>query len=119
MVTYTLGTGDRLALWTGGSYTYNSAGCVTRIERDGRPSLDLMWNGQYQLVSVSTNGIFAESYAYDALGRRVSTTTLEGTVRHVYDDSWQCLADMDGNGNVLCSYIWDDLSRRCLCRRSR
>ena len=61
-----------------------------------------------QLVSVSTNGAFAESYAYDALGRRVSTTTLEGTVRHVYDDSWQCIADIDGNGNVCCSYIWGD-----------
>ena len=58
--TYTLGAGDRLASWTGGSYIYNAAGCVTRIERDGRPTLNLTWNGQYQLVSVSTNGVFAE-----------------------------------------------------------
>ena len=107
-IAYTLGVGDRLASWTGGSYTYNAAGCVTRIERDGRPTLDLTWNGQYQLVSVSTNGVFAESYAYDALGRRVSTTTLEGTVRHVYDDSWQCLADIGENGNVLRSYVWGE-----------
>ena len=48
------------------------------------------------------------SYAYDALGWRVSTTTQEGTVRHVYDDSWQCLADIDENGNVLRSYVWGD-----------
>ena len=61
-----------------------------------------------QLVSVSTNGAFAEGYAYDALGRRVSTTTLEGTIRHVYDDSWQCIADIDENGNVLRSYIWGE-----------
>ncbi len=61
-----------------------------------------------QLVSVSTNGAFAESYAYDALGRRVSTTTLEGAIRHVYDDSWQCIADIDENGNVLRSYIWGE-----------
>jgi len=114
---YALGVGDRLASYgraasplaaDGGSYTYNAAGCVTRIERDGRPALDLTWNGQYQLVSVSTNGEFAESYAYDALGRRVSTTTLEGTVRHVYDDNWQCIADIDENGNVLCSYVWGE-----------
>ena len=45
---------------------------------DGKPTLDLTWNGLYQLVSVSTNGVFAEGYAYDALGRRVSTTTQEG-----------------------------------------
>ena len=107
-VTYALGAGDRLASWTGGSYTYNAAGCVTRIERDGRPTLDLAWNGQYQLVSVSTNGVFAEGYAYDALGRRVSTTTQEGTVRHVYGDSWQCLADVDESGNVICSYVWGE-----------
>ena len=105
-IAYTLGVGDRLASWTGGSYTYNAAGCVTRIERNGRPTLDLTWNSQYQLASVSTNGVFAESYAYDALGRRVSTTTLDGTVCHIYDDSWQCLADIDENGNVICSYVW-------------
>jgi RHS repeat-associated protein len=106
--TYTLGVGDRLATWTGGSYTYDVAGNVTRIERDGRPTLDLTWNSQYQLVSVATNGVFAESYAYDALGRRVSTTTLEGTTRHVYDDNWQVVADVGTNGNVIASYVWGD-----------
>ena len=40
-VTYTLGVGDRLASWTGGAYTHDAAGNVTRIERDGRPTLDL------------------------------------------------------------------------------
>ena len=107
-VTYTLGVGDRLASWTGGSYTYDFAGNVTRIERDGRPTLELAWNSQYQLVSVATNGVFAESYAYDALGRRVSTTTLEETTRHVYDDGWQVIADLDANGDVVASYVWGD-----------
>ena len=107
-ITYTLGVGDRLATWTGGSYAYDFAGNVTRIERTGRPTLDLTWNSQYQLVSVATNGVFAEGYEYDALGRRVSTTTLEGTTRHVYDDGWQVIADLDANGNVVASYIWGD-----------
>ena len=106
--TYTLGVGDRLASWTGGSYTYDFAGNVTRIERDGRPTFELAWNSQYQLVLVATNGVFAESYAYDALGRRVSTTTLEGTTRHVYDDGWQVIADLDEDGNVVASYVWGD-----------
>ena len=92
----------------GFAYTYDAAGNVTRIVRDGRPTLDLTWNGQYQLVSVSTNGVFAEDYAYDALGRRASTTTWEGTVRHVYDDNWQVIADLDSNGNVLRSYVWGE-----------
>ena len=107
-VAYTRGVGDRLASWTGGAYTYDAAGNVTRIVRDGRPTLDLSWNGRYQLVSVSTNGVFAEGYAYDALGRRASTTTWEGTVRHVYDDNWQVIADLDSNGNVLRSYVWGE-----------
>jgi RHS repeat-associated protein len=107
-ITYFLGVGDRLASWTDGAYSYDVAGCVTRIERDGKPTLDLTWNGQYQLVSVSTNGVFAESYAYDALGRRVSTTTAEGTTRHVYDDKWQVVADLDEHNNVIASYTWGD-----------
>jgi len=107
-ITYTLGDGDRLASWTGGAYSYDAAGNVTHIERDGRPTLDLTWNSQYQLVSVSTNGVFAEGYAYDALCRRVSTRTLEGTTRHVYDDNWQVIADLDEAGDVIASYTWGD-----------
>ena len=107
-VTYTLGVGDRLASWTCGAYTHDTAGNVTRIERDGRPTLDLTWNSRYQLVSVSTNGVFAERYSYDALGRRVSTTTREGTTWHVYDDNWQCIADINAYGNVVASYTWGE-----------
>ena len=107
-ITYTLGVGDRLASWTGGAYTHDAAGNVTRIERDDSPTLDLAWNSQYQLVSVSTNGVFVESYTYDALGRRVTTTTLEGTTRHVYDDNWQVVADIDEQGNVVASYTWGE-----------
>ena len=107
-ITYTLGIGDRLASWSGGAYTHDAAGNITRIERDGRSTLDLVWNSQYQLVSVATNGVFAEGYAYDALSRRVSTTTLEGTTRHVYDNNWQCIADIDEQGSVIASYTWGE-----------
>ena len=78
-ITYTLSVGDRLASYgradsmnppQGGAYTHDAAGNVTRIERAGRPTLDLTWNSQYQLVSVATNGVFAESYTYDALSRQ-------------------------------------------------
>ena len=116
-ITYTLGVGDRLASYGraastmpphSGAYTHDAAGNVTRIERDGRLTLDLTWNSRYQLVSVSANGVFAEGYAYDALCRRVSTTTREGTTRHVYDDSWQVVADLDEDGDVVASYTWCD-----------
>jgi YD repeat-containing protein len=34
-VSYTLGAGDRLASWTGGSYSHDTAGCVTHIHLGG------------------------------------------------------------------------------------
>ena len=83
---------------------YDAAGNVTGMTRGG-VTLALVWNGQCQLVSVSTNGAFAESYAYDALGRRVSTTDSGGTVFHVYDGD-ECVADTDASGNPLRSYTW-------------
>ena len=118
-ILYTLGLGDRLATYgracspsapqpAEGTYTYDTVGNVMHIVRESGTTLDLTWNGQCQLVSVSTNGAFAESYAYDALGRRVSTTTLDGTIRHIYDDSWQCIADVDEQGNVVASYVWGE-----------
>ena len=115
-VEYQLGAGDRLASWTGGSCEHDAAGCVTRIVRGGT-ALGLAWNGQYQLVSVSTNGVFAESYAYDALGRRVRTTDLEGTTRHVYDENWQVIADVAEDGSVLRSYVWGEGVDRLLAVR--
>ena len=129
-VIYTLGEGDRLVSYgrarspsapqlvdVCGVYSYDAAGNVTQIVRDGRPTLDLVWNGQYQLVSVATNGVFAEGYAYDALGRRAATTTREGTTRHVYDEGWQVIADIDGQGNVLASYVWGEGIDRLLAVR--
>ena len=115
-VAYALGAGDRLASWTGGSYDHDAAGCVTRIAR-GADTWDLTWNGQYQLVSVATNGAFAESYAYDALGRRAATTSAAGTERHVYDESWQVIADVDESGRVIRAYEWGEGIDRLLAVR--
>jgi hypothetical protein len=56
-IAYTLGSGDRLASWSDGAYSYDAAGCVTRIERNGKPTLDLTWNGLYQFVECSQKGM--------------------------------------------------------------
>ena len=110
VVDYVLGLGDRLASFTGGAYDFNPAGCVTNISGGASSpseplSRALAWNSQYQLVSVATNGVLAESYTWDPLGRRATTTTSEGTVRHVYDGN-QCIADLDETGAVVRSYVW-------------
>ena len=84
--------------------SYDAAGSVTNMVRNG-VTLSLSWDTQGQLVSVSTNGTFAESYAYDPLGRRVSTTDGSGTLFHVYDGD-ECVADVDGTGRPLRAYVW-------------
>jgi RHS repeat-associated protein len=84
---------------------YDAAGNVTSMVSRAGVRLALTWNTLGQLVSVSTNGAFAESYAYDPLGRRVSTTDASGTTRHLYDGD-QCAADTDASGNPLRVYTW-------------
>ena len=56
---------------------------------------------EYSLLS----GELLESYAYDPLGRRASTTSGGTTIRHVYDGA-HCVADLDSSGALLRSYIW-------------
>ena len=66
--------------------------------------MDRVTNISWRTTSGASLGGFA--YEYDALGRRVSTTTREGTTRHVYDDNWQVIADIDENGDVVASYVY-------------
>ena len=63
---------------TAASYGYNAAGCMTNINYSdgiGSSGLGLTWNGQYQLTATTSNGVAAEQYGYDALGRRIWTTS--------------------------------------------
>jgi RHS repeat-associated protein len=71
----------------------------------GTTTLRMSWNTQGQLVSVTTNNVLAESYAYDPLGRRVKTTAGGATVYHVYQGD-ECAADLDSSGNPLRSYTF-------------
>ncbi len=102
--TYTLGLGNRLASWTGGSYEYNTAGCVTNIT-DVSGTRQLEWNSQYQLTAVTVEGVAVESYGYDPHGRRAWTAYEGVTNWHVYDGI-HCIADVDSDSNLLRSYIW-------------
>ena len=111
------------ALQLAGERGYREVLPIVRKQLDGArrdavtDTWDLAWNGQYQLVAVATNGVFAESYSYDALGRRVSTTNAEGTERHVYDESWQVIADVDESGSVVRAYEWGEGTDQLLAVR--
>ena len=84
---------------------YDAGGRVTRTVNGRGQLLDLAWNLQGELVSVSTNGVFAEGYAYDPMGRRIATTDSSGTVYHAYDGI-HCVADLAPDGTLLRSYTW-------------
>jgi len=112
LYTYDL-AGNRLS--AGGSaftYTHNklngvyhdTAGNITNMVQNG-VTLDLMWNTQGQLTSVSTNGVFAESYSWGPLGNRLSTSNANGIFYHAYDGS-QCIADYNSSGDLIASYTW-------------
>jgi len=85
--------------------SYNASGQVVQCKRLNGVVCGFKWNTLGQLVSVTTNGILAESYAYDPLGRRISTTAGGATIWHAYDGD-RCSADTDASGNILRSYTW-------------
>ena len=66
---------------------------------------------EYRRRSVITQWFCAHSgrrmISRYALGRGVSTTTLECTIRHVYDGV-QCIADVDADVSRNHAYIWQD-----------
>jgi RHS repeat-associated protein len=101
---YTMGVGDRLAAWTGGAYLFDAAGCVTSITR-GADTVAVSWNARHQLTEVSTNGVVAEAFGYDPLGRRAWTAAGGVTNWHVYDGP-HVIADLDATGGVVRSFVW-------------
>ncbi len=105
--------GNRLTAGsTTATYTHNkldaayhdASGQITNMVHNG-VTLDLTRNSQGQLTSVSTNGVFAESYTWDPLGNRLSTTDASGVTYHAYDGS-QCIADYNSSGDLIASYTW-------------
>ena len=91
---------------TNALYEYDGAGNVTNIDYNaGETTLAPAWNARYQLSSVDTDGVAAESYTYDSLGRRLSTITATTTNLHVYDGI-HCVADVDDQGGLVRSYVY-------------
>lgn len=55
----------------------------------------------------SAGRVAVETYVLDVLGRCVSTKTQEGMTRHVYDDNWQVIPDIDSQNNIVASWQYD------------
>ena len=103
--TATLGTGNKLASWAAGtSIGYDLAGNVTNLTGGGR-DLALTWNDRYQVSSVSVSGQVAETYGFDALGRRVAISDGVTTNYMVYDGA-DAVADVAADGSLIRSYTF-------------
>ena len=81
------------------TYAYDAAGCLTNLN-----GVSLEWDERYRLKSID-NASDLVMYQYDVLNRRVSR--IEGTTTNlfVYDGN-QIVADVDGFGNLLRTYVW-------------
>jgi RHS repeat-associated protein len=98
---------NRLASWTGGgSMTYNTAGCVTALNRTTNKVdiSSLGWDCEYQLTNVVA-GAATVRYTYDVAGRKASRTQGGVTERYLYDGI-HVVADTDGGGNLLRTYTY-------------
>ncbi|MFO7871732.1 MAG: RHS repeat-associated core domain-containing protein [Kiritimatiellia bacterium] len=98
-----------VAIATNGSYSYSSAGCITNIVYDNSDGTSdtnsISWNQQYQITSMATNGVTAESFQYDALGRRTRVVS-GGTTNYLVYDGIHVVAEVDASGNLQKSYTW-------------
>ncbi len=85
-------------------YGYDAAGCLTNLN-----GTELKWDERYRLKEVQiangTNLANSVSYEYDVLDRRISRTENDETTYFVYDNN-QVVADLDGDGNLLRTYVW-------------
>jgi RHS repeat-associated protein len=66
--------------------------------------MTLNWDERYRLTSASSD-ISTVNYSYDVQDRRVSRVEDDVTNFFIYDVN-QVVADLDGNGDILRSYVW-------------
>lgn len=85
-VAYTIGAGNKLGSWvTSGLQQFDAAGNVISLQHQYGRQMTMTWDSRYRLTAAATNGMIVESYAYDALGRRISIGSAAGTNYLIYD----------------------------------
>jgi len=81
------------------SYSYSAAGCLTNLN-----GVSLEWDERYRLESVSS-ATSAVGYTYDVLDRRTSRIE-NGTTNYFVYNNQQVVADLNGSGSMIRSYVW-------------
>ncbi len=97
-------------------YSYDAAGCLTNLN-----DVSMEWDERYRLKRFVVPPLGGSvEYEYDVFGRRVSRSDIppEGgltNVEHFIYNGNQVVADLDGSGNLLRTYVWGSGIDNLLC----
>lgn len=105
------GQGDRIV-----AYAYDAVGRLAREDRGNGAFTTYDYDAASQLISLVHRGADGAvqsrfDYAYDALGRRTSVATLEGTTSYQYDALGQLAEVIFPDGHTI-SYAYDAAGNR-------
>jgi RHS repeat-associated protein len=94
--------------------TSSSTGAAPTFDSNGNTTSDagltFVYNAWDQLVSARNGSTTVASYAYDALGRRITETYGSGSTDHLYySPDWQVIEERQGGtaaSDVSYQYVW-------------
>ena len=104
-------SGNRIATFNGSTYSYDADGNVT-MKWVGQPNYrQYWWNAENQLDSARRNGWYREQHEYNAFGKLVKTSYVEGGAplavkRYFLWDGDALLAELTPNGQREVDYLY-------------
>ncbi len=89
--------------------TYDRNGNLVAVVASPTSSISCAYDGQNRLVAIGYGALGTDTYAYDALGRRIARVlhlqkSTQGT-RYLYD-GWQVVEQRSLSGAVIATYVW-------------
>jgi len=97
------------------SFSYDKAGRLEKLARPNGVITNYNYNEHNQLINIThinQEGVIIEefNYTYDAIGNRVSTTSLDNEYKYEYDDIYQLIGFKTEDSNI--NYTYDAVSNR-------
>jgi len=87
---------------------YNDAGNTVQDTRFSGDVFNLVYNALNRFNGLGINGSPAAAYNHNALGQRVTKTTLTSELHYHYDESGRLLALSNENGQLIKEYLYVD-----------
>lgn len=101
------GTGNRISQFKGYAFTHDSAGQIVRKTKTGVDTR-YQWNADNQLIAVIDEIAHdTVKFEYDALGRLTKRRANSTVDRNWVYEGPQILAEFDGSGTLLQSYMYE------------